>query len=139
MSRQLVFDEDEINYSFGKFLMRSGKYSDDYDRFWTTNAITSPTLSRFALALGSLSVTEAAVERSFKQEARILNKHRANLTEETTEALLFISINNRKISAPEYQQKTVTHAEKRAGKGQCTLDLLLEKKRARTDDEPNCL
>jgi len=132
-ARQLAFDDDEVKYDLGKFLMRTGKFSLEYEKFWIANVASAPCLSRFAVALGNISVTEAAVERSFKEEAKLLNKHRANLSEETTEALLCVDINYRKVFQPERVQQAASIAQQRRNKhsekSQKTLENIFMQKR----------
>jgi len=129
--RHEVFSDEAVQADVGEFLARTGDFPKDYRRYWMTRFVSTPVLARFAVSLSNLSITEAAVERSFKKEARVFNKYRASLSEVTVQALLMIAINYPKTMQPERGAKAAVKAEKvreqRQRKAQGTLDDLVAK------------
>ena len=67
--------------------------SDLYARHWNKLAFVSPALARFALSLGEMTISEAAVERSYSAQSLLFNKFRSLMGEEVTEAQLFVRMN----------------------------------------------
>ena len=87
----------------GQLVARRGlqdQPQESYVSFWEKKLIRWPDLGLFAAPLGKPAVSEAAVERAFSVQSRILTKLRSRLTEEACEAQLWLSLNHTKVMEP---------------------------------------
>ena len=79
-------------------------------------------LWRWGISVSQWQLLNAALSKVSKvREAKLLNKHCANLSKETTEALLFVDINYRKVFQPERVQQAASINKEGIKKSQKTL------------------
>ena len=91
-------------------------------------------LWRWGISVSQWQLLNAALSKVSKvREAKLLNKHRANLSEETSEALLCVDINYRKVFQPERVQQAASIAQQRRNKhsekSESTLENIFMQKR----------
>lgn len=119
--RGLELDTTEVARQVGRFLMRPRETihnEQDFKAFWEVAAASETELAEFALVLCNIVASEAAVERSFSTEARILTKLRTSTHQNVIDAQMFVAMNWERIMQPgkvlERKRKAMQKAEKRA-------------------------
>jgi hypothetical protein len=96
--RHQLFEKDHYNIQAEKD-QKSTRY--DVRLTWTSFTNTAPELSLLAIALLSITASEAAVERTFSRQGLLHSKLRNRLSDDTVRMQMFFSFNTRALEQPD--------------------------------------
>ena len=91
--------EAQLRTEMGKWVQRSGPLSvppnpqPSPTRYWQSIALVVPMLAKVALAVFSITPSEAAVERSFSHQSLVHSDLRTRLDDSTIEAVMMVRMN----------------------------------------------
>ena len=91
-------DTAAMKAAVGSFLLRENPFpltqeDKDFETYWRLRAVSSPVLAKVALKVGSISPSEAAVERAFSHLKLLHSKLRNRLHERSVDVLMFVRMN----------------------------------------------